>query len=81
MGRDYKLFSEVLGKLNDGKTITFTSKNVARGDSFLIFSAHKSCTCTFKRYGGLLYVLFEHDEPMLLENCPDSFLRSILKNL
>ena len=81
MGRDYKLFCQVLGKLEEGKTITFTPKNVAFGDSFLIFSAYKSCTCTFKRFGGLLYVLFEHDEPLLLEDCPDSFLRSILKNL
>lgn len=74
------LFSEVLGKLKDGMEITFTPKNVAYGDNFLIFSAYKKIKVTFKNF-GLWYVLFDGDEPMLLENCPDSFLESILKNI
>ena len=74
------LFREVLGKLKDGMEITFTPKNVAYGDNFLIFSAYKKIKVTFKNF-GLWYVLFDGDEPMLLENCPDSFLESILKNI
>ena len=74
------LFGQVLTKIQDGMTITFTKDNVAYGDDFLIFSAYKSCTITFRCF-GLWYVLFDNDEPMLLEDVPDSFLRSILKNI
>ena len=82
MERDYNLFSDVLGKVKDGMTITFTKENIAEGDRFLIFSAYKQIKCTFKRSGsGLLWVLFDCDDPILLEDCPDSFFRSILKNL
>ena len=82
MERNYNLFSQVLGKVREGRTITFTKDNIAEGDRFLIFSAYKQIKCTFKRSGnGLLWVWFDCDDPMLLEECPDSFLRSILKNL
>ena len=74
------LYSEVLNKIKDGMEITFTPNNVAWGDNFLIFSATKKIKVTFKNF-GLWYVLFDGDEPMLLENCPDSFLESILKNI
>ena len=81
MNRDYDLFSTVLKKLPDGKTITFTEDNIAEGDDFLIFSAYKSITVTFKQPNDLWWVLFDNDEPMLLEDVPNSFLRSILKNI
>lgn len=74
------LFGQVLTKIKDGVSITFTPNNISYGDDFLIFSGHKSCTVTFRCF-GLWYVLFEGDEPMLLEDVPDSFLRSILKNI
>lgn len=74
------LFLDLLHKLTDGLEITFTPDNVADGDNFLIFSAYKSVKCTFKNC-GLWYVLFDCDEPMLLEECPESFYRSILKNI
>ena len=84
----YDLFDKVLNGIygyykKNGKylKITFTPKNVAEGDRFLIFSAYKETTCTFKWRGDLLAVYFDNDEPMLLEECPDSFYRSILKNL
>ena len=73
------LFSKVLGKIKDGMNITFTPNNVALGDDFLIFSATKKIKVTFKVF-GLWYVLFDGDEPMLLEDCPDSFYESILLN-
>lgn len=80
--RNYDLFNEVLSKVKDGMSITFTKDNVAYGDDFLILGCrgHESCTVTFKRK-GLLWVEFSNDEPMLLENCPDSFYESILKNI
>lgn len=81
MNREYDLFSKVLMKIKDGMTITFTKNNIAEGDDFLIFSASKSITVTFKQPNDLWWVLFDGDEPMLLENVPDSFLRSILKNI
>lgn len=81
MNREYDLFSKVLMKIEDGMTITFTKNNIAEGDDFLIFSASKSIAVTFKQPNDLWWVLFDGDEPMLLENVPDSFLRSILKNI
>ena len=81
MKRDYDLFCEVLKKLKEGMTITFTKDNIAEGDDFLVFSAAKSITIAFKQPNDLWWVLFDNDEPMLLENVPDSFLRSILKNI
>ena len=74
------LFSQVLNKIKDGMSITFTPNNVAWGDDFLIFSATKKIKVTFKDF-GLWYVLFDEDEPMLLEDCPESFYESILKNI
>lgn len=74
-------FCEVLDKLKDGMKITFTPQNVADGDHFLIFGSWRpQQTVTFRNY-ELWYVLFEGDHPMLLENCPDSFYESILKNI
>ena len=82
MYRDYELFSKVLGKLKEGQTITFTKDNIAEGDRFLILGCgYDSCKVTFKRPHGLWWICFDNDEPMLLENAPDSFFRSILKNI
>ena len=82
MARDYDLFGQVLGKIKEGMTITFTRDNIADGDHFLLLGhGYDSCTITFKQPGDLWWVLFDNDEPMLLEDVPDSFLRSILKNL
>jgi len=77
----YDLFSEVLRKIKDGMEITFTPKNVAYGDNFLIFSAYKKITCKFHTNRVPYWVEFDGDEPMLLENCPESFFESILKNV
>jgi hypothetical protein len=79
--RDMDTFEKVLNKLEDGLTITFTPQNVAWWDRFLIFSGdRKEIKITFKDF-GLWYVLFDNDEPMLLEDCPDSFFDSILLNI
>ena len=74
------LFSRVLSKIKDGMSITFTLDNVAEGDDFLILYPDRPCKVTFKHF-GLWYVLFDGDEPMLLEDCPESFYESILKNI
>ena len=75
------LFSKVLDAIHDGMQITFTPDNVAVGDTFLIFSAYKSCTVTFHTNRVPYWLDFDGGEPMLLENCPDSFFRSILLNV
>ena len=82
MNRDYALFTKVLSKLYEGLSITFTKGNIDKDDHFLILgSGHDSCTVTFRRPGELWWVCCEHDEPILLEDVPDTFLRSILINL
>ena len=82
MEKDYELFDKVLHKIEDGMTITFTKDNIADGDDFLILDCgYNSCTVTFKRPRDLWWVIFDNDEPMLLEDVPVSFLRSILKNI
>lgn len=81
---DFELFISVLAKIRTmiGKSITLTREDVASGDTFLIFSAYDSHTITFKRrYDGVIVLLLDNDEPMLLEDCPDSFLRTLIKNL
>ena len=79
------IFSEVLDALNkkgNNYEITFTKDNVARGDNFLLFYDNRGITCKFTRgWSGVWRVWFNEDNPMLLENCPDSFLESILKNI
>lgn len=81
---DYELFDKVLEKLNgmDGKSITLTKDNVAKGDDFLIFSYYDRFTITFKkRRDGVWVVVFDEDDKILLENCPTSFYHTLLKNL
>ena len=86
MNRDYQrrinLFCKVLEVLEDGMKITFTPDNIADGDDFLLFGyGYLKQTITFKRMGNLWGVIFENDSPMLLEDCPESFYESILKNV
>ena len=78
------LFGAVLDKVYPmiGKSITLTRKDIAEGDNFLLFSAYDSHTITFKkRYDGVIVLAFDNDSPILLENCPDSFFRTLIKNL
>lgn len=77
-------FSEVIDRLQDGQSITFTRRNVAPHDRFLLFNdLHPSVTATFRKLrGGIWQVYFNTgDRPMYLEDCPDSFLDSILLNM
>lgn len=81
---DFDLFLEVLNKIRPmvGKSITLTPNDIVAGDSFLIFSAYDSHTITFKkRYDGVIVLLFDNDDSILLEDCPDSFLKTLNKNL
>ena len=81
---DFDLFSRVLDKIYPmiGKSITLTPNDIVAGDRFLIFSAYDSHTITFTRnFGGVITLLFDHDDPILLEDCPDSFLKTLDYNL
>ena len=81
---DFELFLSVLAKIRTmiGKSITLTREDVASGDTFLIFSAYDSHPITFKRrYDGVIVLLLDNDDSILLEDCPDSFLRTLIKNL
>lgn len=83
--RNLDLFLKALTIINgydgDGDLqITFTSDNVADGcEDFLNFRTYPKITCTFLR-GSSGTVLFDCDEPLLLEDCPDCFYESIIKN-
>ena len=81
----YELFSKLLKKLGKQTEweIVFTKDNVADGDDFLIFGSwRKSIKVNLKRgRSGIWVVYFDCDEPMLLENCGESFWRSILLNI
>jgi hypothetical protein len=74
------IFRQVLDVIYDGMRITFTPDNVADGYDFLIFSAYDSITATFHAKQAPYWAEFDEDEPILLEDCPDSFLESIIKN-
>lgn len=78
----YELFCAVMDRIpkKEGITITFTPNNVFPNDRFLIFSAYKKQKVTIK-WKSLLRVYFDGDNPMLLEEVPESFLRSILLNI
>lgn len=77
-----QLFVDVLGKIHDGMEITFTEKNVAEGDDFLIFNEpDDKVTVKFHTSKVPFMVEFDNDEPMRLEDCPTSFFRSILLNV
>ena len=75
------LFSEVISRIKNGMSITFTTENIADGDDFLILYPDRPCKVTFHTDSVPYWVDFEGDEPMLLEDCPESFYRSILKNI
>jgi hypothetical protein len=75
------LFSQVLDAIHDGMQITFTPNNVAYGDRFLIFNKYRpSQTITFHTKSAPFWIDFDGDEPMRLEDCPESFFESILLN-
>lgn len=83
---DFDYFGAVLAKLFNGymdKSIVLTEENVHPTDHFLLLGnrAHESITITFKNHGGIIYVYFDCDEPMRLEECPTSFYRTLLKNM
>lgn len=80
------LFGKVLNKIYGmiDKSITLTEKDLHPTDHFLLLGKNtsESCTITFKRTNsGLIMLLFDNDEPILLENCPESFYKTLLKNL
>lgn len=82
MESSYQLFVKVLRNLKDGMSISFTKDNLAVGDTFLILGHGRSkCEVSFRKHGCLWWVYFDNAEPMLLENVPESFLKSIIKNL
>ena len=78
--KDYALRSKVYDAIRDGMQITFTTENLADGDDFLILDEGEECVVTFHTNSVPYWVDFSNDEPMLLEDCPDSFYESILKN-
>ena len=76
------IFSKIIAKLTDGLSITFTKDNVAEGDTWLNLRTYPQIVATFhKDNWGVWSVDFDGYEERLLEKIPDSFLRSIYKNL
>lgn len=77
-----ELFDKLLENLKVGMEFTFTPENIYPYDNFLIFSAYDEIKMKYKRTDwGVSYLEFDCDEPMYLENTPDSFRRTILLNI
>lgn len=76
----HKIFDALLENLRDGMTFTLTPDNIATGDRFLIFSACDKQVITIHTTCPY-WVEFDADEPILLENCPTSFFRTLLLNI
>ena len=79
----YDVFNRVISGLRDGEEMVLTPQNVYANDRFLIFSGNrnKQKVSFHRRADGVWRVSFDGDDPMLLENTPASFWRTILKNM
>lgn len=81
----YETFDKVLTKIysNMDKKIIITEENKYQYDNFLILGQHReSITLSFKKMrGDLLVVLFDGKEPILLEECPECFLKTLYLNM
>lgn len=73
-------FSKLLPVIKDGMRLTLTPKDCVGGDDFLIFSGRKKITVTVHTKQVPYWLEFDCDEPVLLENCPEPFLRTLLVN-
>ena len=75
-------FSRLLSKIKDGMTFTLTKKDCDPYDSFLIFSkTYPKQTITLHTKYVPYWVEFDGDEPMRLEDCPESFFDTLLLNI
>lgn len=74
-------FSKLLSLIQDGMKITIRPGDCVPGDGFLIFSAYEKQTVTLHTRRVPYRIDFDADEPMLLENCPDSFFRTLIANI
>lgn len=74
-------FSKLLSLIKDGMAITLTKKDCLPWDNFLIFSACRKQTITLHTKYVPYWVEFDADEPMRLEDCPDSFFETLIHNI
>ena len=75
-------FSKLLPVIKNGMKITLSQKNCVLGDDFLIFSDYRPYqTITLHTNRVPFWIEFDGDEPMLLENCPESFFTTLRKNI
>lgn len=77
-----EIFSALIDNIKDGMTFVLDEGKVAAFDSFLLFSdTYPTMTITLHTRSVPFWVEFDGDEPMLLENCPVSFFRTLLMNI
>ena len=75
-------FSKLLSVIKNGMKITLGQMDCVWGDNFLIFSDYRPYqTITLHTNRVPYWIEFDEDEPMLLEDCPESFYESILRNI
>lgn len=73
-------FSTLLSLIKNGMTFTLTEKDTI--GNFLYFSDYyPTQTITLHTNCVPYWVEFDGDEPMLLENCPDSFFDTLIYNI
>lgn len=77
----HEIVDALYDNLKDGMTFTLTPKDIAYRDRFLIFSAYDKQVITIHMNRVPWWVEFDEDEPMLLEDCPTSFYRTLLLNI
>lgn len=77
-----EIFSTLIDNIKDGMTFVLDEGKTAPFDNFLIFSDfYPEQTITLHTRSVPYWVEFDGDEPMLLENCPVSFFRTLLMNI
>lgn len=77
-----KEFMKLLSVLKDGMKFTLRKEDCVDGDRFLIFSNYRPFqTITLHTNCVPFWVEFDGDEPMRLEECPETFFATLRKNI
>jgi hypothetical protein len=75
-------FSELLSLIKNGMKITLTKDDCVPYDDFLIFGSYRrEQTITIHTNRVPFWIEFDGDEPMRLEDCPTSFLETLIANI
>jgi hypothetical protein len=80
-GNDMDTFSQLISLAKDGMRIPLTKEKCVPFDDFLIFNARCRKQVITIHTNDLFWIDFDGSEPMLLENTPQLFQWTLLKNI